>query len=309
MKKAFLTISIFVSALIGVAQTAEKATVAVTKIGATSALVNDMKTKGTIATMERVVQGIDSNLTSALQATRKFAVLTRADTDIVLKEQDFAATGGSQALAQATKLVKLKGAKYIVSVMVDDFQDYIEKDTYANIKKTLETRKIRIGAVANVIDTATGEIAQTANFVITNDGISDKDLTTQISGGSSTDSLMPILTRNLCTQIAIKVADMAFPAMIIAKTGNVATFNRNDAMGVSVGDEYEIFAQGEEMVDPGTGDKLGFEELSVGKLTVTSVNDKFAKGTITNDTGVLKGNNLRLIKKATPVQKAPANEI
>ena len=65
------------------------------------------------------------------------------------------------------------------------------------------------------------------------------------------------------------------------------------------------------MVDPGTGDKLGREEISIGKLKVISVNDKFSRGTITEDNGVLKGQNLRLIKKA-PQPSTPnpsANEI
>ena len=294
-----------------VAQTVEKTTLAVSKIGATTALVNDMKAKGTLPTMERVVQAIDSNLSSAFQATRKFSVLTRADVDIVLKEQDFVASGNVSVVSKVAQIGKLKGAKYIVSVMVDDFQDYVEKDTFATIKKKLETRKIRIGAVANIIDTSTGEIKETANFVITNDGISDKDLATQILGGSSTDSLIPILARNICSQIAIKVVDMVFPPVIIAKNGKTITFNRNLAMGVAVGDEYGIFAQGEEMVDPDTGDKLGYEEISAGKLKVISVNDKFSVGVLTEDNGVLKGQNLRLIKKApqAPAQNTSANEI
>ena len=311
MKKTILTFLIAIISIILSAQTVEKTTLAVTKIGATTALVNDMKAKGTLPTMERVVQAIDSNLSSAFQATRKFSVLTRADVDIVLKEQDFVASGNVSVVSKVAQIGKLKGAKYIVSVMVDDFQDYVEKDTFATIKKKLETRKIRIGAVANIIDTSTGEIKETANFVITNDGISDKDLATQILGGSSTDSLIPILARNICSQIAIKVVDMVFPPVIVAKTGKTITFNRNRAMGVAVGDEYGIFAQGEEMVDPDTGDKLGYEEISAGKLKVISVNDKFSVGVLTEDNGVLKGQNLRLIKKAppAPTQNTSANEI
>ena len=311
MKKFIILFSAIVVSICTAQTSAEKTTLAVSKIGATTALVNDMKTKGTLSAMERVVQAIDSNLSSALQATRKFSVLTRADIDIVLKEQDFVSSGNPSALSNATKTAKLKGAKYLVSVMVDDFQDYVEKDTYATIKKKLETRKVRIGAVANIIETSTGEIKETANFIISNDGISDKDLSTQISGGSSTDSIIPLLTRNICQQIAIKLADIAFPALVISKTGKTIIFNRNDAMGVSVGDEYEIFAQGEEMFDPGTGDKLGFEETSVGKMKVISVNDKYSKGTLTEDNGVLKGQTLRLIKKAPPppAQNPSANEI
>lgn len=298
MKKTFSILTILVSALALPAQTAEKATIAVAKVGATTALVNDMRAKGTTSAMERVVQSIDANLSAALQATRKFSVLSRSDIDIVLKEQDFAASGNVSAVSEAAKSGSLKGAKYVVSVLVDDFQDYVQKENFATIGKTLETRKIRIGAIANVINATTGEIAETANFIITNDGISDRDLSIQTSGGSSTDSLTATLARGICSQIAGKVADVAFPAKILAKTGKFATFNRGEGMGVSVGDVYEIFAAGEEIKDPDTGEVLGSEEIPVGKMRVVSVGPKFSRAEVFEDTGVAKLQKVKLAQKA-----------
>ena len=108
--------------------------------------------------------------------------------------------------------------------------------------------------------------------------------------------------RDISTQIANRVADAVFPPKIVGKTGKIATFNRGGGTGVSVGDEYEVFALGEEMVDPDTGDKLGYEEVSVGRLKVVSVAPKFSRGTLTEDNGVEKGQVVRLVKKAVSAQ-------
>ncbi len=309
MKKilsTFVVLSLFITLT---TQAEEKATLAVTKVGTSTALKADAKTKRTLSTLERIEQSLDANLTSALQATNKFNLLSRTDVDAILKEQNFAESGNVDT-AKIAKSGKLKSAKYIATLLVDDFQDYIEKDSFAALEKKLSTRQIRIGIIANIIDTSTGEIIKTANIVSQNSGVSENNATTQTSGGSSLDNLISTIARDVCSQIAIEITNATFPAVIIAKTGKTATFNRNKALGVSVGDEYEIFALGEEMFDPGTGDKLGFEEIPVGKLRVISVTPKFSTGTIIEDHGVQKGQNLRLIKKAPkPIINTSDNEI
>ncbi len=305
MKKTIFAIFSAILAFCAAGQ--EKATLAVSKITATPAITSAAKSAGTTATLGRLMDSLESNLTSAFQATRKFDVLSRSDLDAVLKEQDFSASGNvNQGASGAPKTGMMKGAKYVVAVQVDDFQDYTERDVFSGIQKVVENRKIRFGAVAKIIDSETGSVVETANFVVDNGGISDKDSTTGVSGGRPLDALVSVLARDMCSQIANRVADVVFPAKVVAKTGTTVTFNRGDGTGVSVGDEYNVLALGEEMVDPDTGDKLGFEEIVVGKLKVVEVAPKFSKGKLSEDNGVEKGQILRVVKKAAK-KPAPAS--
>ena len=120
MKKIalFLILSAFAAFAFG----QKKESLAVVKVKPTAAVEAAAKSAGTLPTLQRIVDSVDSNLTSAFQRTRKFDVLTRGDLDAVLKEQDFSASGNANQ-KDAPKTGNMKGAKYVVAVEIDDFQD------------------------------------------------------------------------------------------------------------------------------------------------------------------------------------------
>ncbi|MFI3291656.1 MAG: CsgG/HfaB family protein [Opitutales bacterium] len=250
MKKKILFVFSMLCAVFVSAQV-EKATMAVDKVIATDSLVSAMKAKGGTMAMNRVLESMDANLTSSIQATRKFELVPMSDLGAIFKAQDFANSGNmDMSDKNAAQIGKIKGVKYIVVVAVDDFQDYTEKSRFATLGKNLEKRVLRFGAVAKILDTTTGSLLESVNFVVSNDGISDTDVSTQVTGGSSTDGLIALLARKMCDNVANRVADIIFPAKVIGKTGRVVTFNRGYGTGVAIGNEYEVFALGESMRFP-----------------------------------------------------------
>ena len=50
--------------------------------------------------------------------------------------------------------------------------------------------------------------------------------------------------------------------------------NRGNDSGLHVGDVFDIFEPGEELVDPQTGESLGSTETEVGKARVVRINPK-----------------------------------
>lgn len=302
MKKIalFLILSAFAAFAFG----QKKESLAVVKVKPTAAVEAAAKSAGTLPTLQRIVESVDSNLTSAFQRTRKFDVLTRGDLDAVLKEQDFSASGNANQ-KDAPKTGNMKGAKYVVAVEIDDFQDYSERDVFQTVKRDVENRKIRVGVVAKIVDSESGSVLETANISETADCVAERDSLSQHSGGRMTDALAGGFPRAVCEKIALGVLDVLFPAKIVGKTGSLATFNRGAGTDVEVGDEYNVYALGEEMVDPDTGEKLGSEEVLVGKMTVVEVSPKFSKGRLSEDNGVEKGQLARVSKKA-PRKAKPA---
>ena len=125
------------------------------------------------------------------------------------------------------------------------------------------------------------------------------------SGGDLTDSVIASMARSMCENIALKFCDVIFPAKVIGKSGSTVMFNRGEGSGVNVGDLFGVYAVGEAMVDPDTGEVLGVEETLVGKIKVISVLPKYSKGVVVGeDNGIAKLQILRkiVVAPAQPVQ-------
>ena len=105
--------------------------------------------------------------------------------------------------------------------------------------------------------------------------------------------MMVAVSRDMAEKIANHVADVIFPAKIIAKRDKEVTINRGEGGGVAIGDTFNVFALGEELIDPDTKESLGREEVKVGKVKITQVNPKTSVADILDDTGVDKGAILR----------------
>lgn len=310
-KSAALLFSVLsFSAAFAAEGTPAMSTLAVTKVAAMPSVSKSATESGTGRTFGRIVESLDVNILSAIDSLHKFRTVSRKDLDAVLKEQSLAASGNvDSADPNAAQSGKLAGAKYILTVTIDDFQDFKDTVNFAALKQRSDVRTIRVGAIVKVIDSTDGSILQTANVIAkTTSNLNTQHNVVQ-TGGSASDDKIALLVRDISTQIANRVADAVFPPKIIGKTWKIATFNRGDGTGVSVGDEYEVFALGEEMIDPDTGGKLGFEEVLVGRLKVVSVAPKFSRGTLTEDNGVDKGQVVRLVKKAVSAQSSDDDEI
>lgn len=173
----------------------------------------------------------------------------------------------------------------------------MESAKFATLGKSVEKRVLRFGAVGKIIDSSTGSIIETTNFTISNSDMSDQSMSISASGNLN-DALIGEISRLMSNKIAVRVADTIFPIKILAKTGKIATLNRGDGTGIKVGDEYEVFALGEPIIDPDTGENLGAEEIAVGKLKISRITPKTSQGTITEDNGVDKGQILRPLEKA-----------
>lgn len=265
----------------GSAGKTEIKTLGVSDVKVSPTLQASTNQSGKGASLGRVAEAMDGQLIAAVSASRKFKVVARSDLDSLLKEQGFAGSGNvdlnDKAAAQS---FKIRGLNYLVVTTIDDFQDFVEQAEFAAIGERATKRVIRLSCVAKIIDSTTGEVLEAPNFQISERDTSRKPGTSTTDGELS-DLLMLQAARQMSELIANRVADVVFPAKIIALTGKQATINRGDGTSVAVGQIWDVFALGEEMLDPDTGEVLGQEETKVGAIRVTSVLPKFSKAEIT----------------------------
>lgn len=260
-----------------------KKKLAVTKITANSAVAARMSNQGVGLSLDSILQGLDAQVHDRLLNTRRFEMLERADADALATEA--AASGQS---------FSFNGADYILTIRVDGFNDRMEERRLASLGKTIRGRAIEISAVAKITEVATQRSISSANFSVKKYDSENRSENTTQRVGEASDVLMMDAVRELAQKIAGRTTDAVFPARIIGKRDRIVTINRNDQSGIAVGQTWEVYAIGEELVDPDTGEKSR-EEVYVGKIRVTRVTPQNSQAEILEDNGVDRGAIVRLL--------------
>ncbi|HZF00463.1 MAG TPA: CsgG/HfaB family protein [Methylomirabilota bacterium] len=291
--RKIIFVALAAALLPAVASAQEKATLAISTIKPTSSLDASVK-GGKSVEMNRVIESLNSQLIDRVNATRKFDVVGRNDLDSVIKEQDLGASGNVDAKT-AAQAGKLAGAKYLLVTTADDFQDYVEKATFEGTGNTATKRVFRFSVIGKVYDSSTGKLLESANFQTGNDRFKQiqQERNYSVKDGELSDEMMIAVSREMAEKIANHVADVIFPIKVLIKRDSEVTVNRGEGGGVAVGDTFNVFALGQELIDPDTKESLGHEEVKVGKVKITEVDPKMSKAQILEDTGIDKGALLR----------------
>jgi curli biogenesis system outer membrane secretion channel CsgG len=271
-----------------------KTTLCVSSVTPTPSLKAAMTGAGKALSLGRIVEAFDSQLISAINTTRKFDIVGRSDLKDILKEQELGASGNVD-VKTAAQVGKLAGAQYLLVTTIDDFEDSTEKMEFKTLNLVGLKRKIRLSAVAKIYDSTTGKLLESAN--IQTDRKDERSDATELKKNAElTDALLLEAVKDTAERIANRVADVIFPARVLAKRDKEVTINRGEGAGVAVGQIWNVFALGDELIDPDTKESLGREEIQVGKVRIVSLTPKTSKAEILEDSGIDKGAVLRLAK-------------
>ena len=259
-----------------------KKKIAITKITATDAVAKRMSNQGVGLSLDSVLQALDSQVYDRVLNTKRFEVLERSDADALAKES-----------AAAGEAFAFNKADYILTIRVDSFNDRMEERKLASLGKTIRARTIELSAVAKITEVATQRAIASTNFKVSKRDSENRSENTRERVGEGSDDLLIQTVSDMAQKIATRAADVISPARVIGKRDKVVTINRNDQSGIKVGQVWEVFVLGDEMVDPDTGDKSR-EEVLVGKVKVTRVTPQNSQAEAVEDTGIDKGAIVRL---------------
>jgi len=267
---------------------AQKETIGVTDVKPTQAILQNVDRAGKRISLDRVLQSMNGQLIDRMNATRKFQVVARNDLDAILKEQDFASSGNVDPNDKsAAQQFKIAGVKYLVVTTVDDFQDYNEVATFQGTGRSATKRVIRLSCIGKIYDSTTGKLLESTNFQISNKDVSENK-TYSVRDGNLNEDLLVAIAREMSGKIANRVADVIFPPKVLSKRGKQITINRGDGTDIVAGQIWNVFALGEELIDPDTGESLGREEILIGKVKIIGVLPKTSTAEIIEDLGIDK---------------------
>jgi curli biogenesis system outer membrane secretion channel CsgG len=275
MKKRYLSLLLLLSLGASFAH-AQLKTLAISDVKAASGLVKAVKKNDTVTQLERVVQAFDSQLTDKMHATRKFSILARSDLKQLQTDND--AAGAS---------FRIPGADYVLVTTIDDFQDYSESIVLPSTGERLSKRIISATVVAKIYDSKSGRLLESAN-VTRSLPIAAAQFKSEKNGELS-DALLLQIVGQVADATANRVADVIFPAKIVSKINDQVTINRGDGTAIAAGQVWEVYALGQEIKDPDTGEILDRERMLVGKVRIVRVNPKTSLAAILEDRGVDNG--------------------
>lgn len=270
-------------------------TLAIGSIKPLPVLVEKFTAAGKIASLRQVQEALDGQLINSMNAARKFKIMAGSDLKEILKEQDKAGSGNYNLKDPSTaEQFKLKGIKWLLTTTMDDFEDQIERRANNFLRTVSTKRTIRLSVVCKIYDTTSGELLESASHLI-NTNMLAETLQEAANDAEATDALLHRATREMTEWVAVRVADVIFPAKVLARTDNQVTINRGDGTGIAIGQIWIANQPGrKELKDPDTGEVLGYEEIAVGKIKIIEVMPKLSKGEVIEDFGVAAGSILRL---------------
>ena len=105
--------------------------------------------------------------------------------------------------------------------------------------------------------------------------------------------LYQLAAKSCAVLAANRIADVVFPIKVLEKSDGVITIKRGAGSALRVGQVFRIYSIGKEIRDPSTGEVLGHDETTVGKVWISEVNESFSKAKITEDNGISAGAILR----------------
>jgi curli biogenesis system outer membrane secretion channel CsgG len=290
-----ICLSLFIVALLPALASAQdgKATIAVASIKPTPSLDASVMPDKRLE-MGRIIESMNSQLIDRINATRKFDVVSRSDLSDIFYEQALN-TSSNMASNTAVKAGKLSGATFLLVATVDDFQDYVETATFAGTGRSATKRVFRLSVVGKLYDSSTGKLIESVNLQTGNDAFKDisENRSYSTKDGNLTDEMMVMVARDMAQKIANHFADVIFPIKVLIRRDNQVILNRGEGGGVAVGDTFNAYALGQELIDPDTKESLGREEVKVGTVKITQVNPKTSTAEIMDDAGIDKGAILR----------------
>ena len=286
---------------------AEKPRLAIRAIAATPAVTAQAKVDGTDNALMQIEQGADVQLLSAIEATRRFEIVARADLPSIIKEQDLTQSGNVNVLdPQAARAFQLAGARYVATLTISNYQEVVEKTELLNQFGTskAERRTINLQAVLKIFDSTTGSLFRSTQVTLSESAVNEIMPGVE-QKGVKTNVVLGAVAKKLATDVANAIADSLSPARVIGYTLGQITFNRSAEGGVSVGQIYEVFVPGSAMIDPDTGEQLGAEEVHVGWARVTDAGARFSTAQAIEDRGIDRGAMLRLRTQGLPAGVDP----
>jgi len=228
---------------------------------------------------------IDTAFSQNPTLNARFSIVEREALENVLKEQGLASSG---ALDQQTaaKVGQILGVRYILTGAIDRFDINTTRGGFGRLGGSVTTAEAAVNI--RFIDTTSAErvVSVSAEGKGRKGGGSfgGASLSREAEWGIASEAIEKAASEVVSEFVRGNYFDKfsaggvagGTEGKIIKVDGNQAWINMGSFSGIQVGDKFDIFNVGEELVDPDTGQVLGVAETRTGSGEVTDVRERFS---------------------------------
>ncbi|MCK9554592.1 hypothetical protein M0R36_02070 [bacterium] len=261
--------------------------------------------------------GMAEMLTTALLETDRFIIVERRNIGQILEEQDFSLSGRT-VNAGAPEIGKLLNAQILVSGAVTEFSQRIYDSgsmfEYKGFSLGLRGATAYVAINLRMYDTTTGQVIASkrvegkGNVSGLSVGYSESDWAVDFDNFKA--SPLGKVTQEAINEavyfICMEMQKVRWQGSIVTVKKDKVYLNCGIDSNVKIGDEFEIFRKGDELVDPDSGIPLGFEKKKSGRVRVVEVQDKFSLAETVSGGNFSRGDIIKYIE--VPVQPVEAEQ-
>ncbi len=275
--------------------TGEKDTIFIGSLDVQPSVIEMAEKKRRKVELKRVVDSLESQFVSALNATRVFQLVERQRKGDVELEQGFAAVAADPNDKNAAQAGKMAGAKFAFLPHIDGFEDTSETVEHLAIGRVSMSRKLFLSAGVQIVDTTTGKLLPDSPSVqLTKTEEIENVRAGQLSGS---DEIIVVLAREMAKKLSQEVVALLRPAKVLTVTGKQILVNRGSEAGFGKGDLVELYVV-QNVKDEDTGE-IFRNEVPVGQAVISRIDKNQSYATISgDDLGITKGCVVRVMKTA-----------
>lgn len=228
------------------------------------------------------IERLWAELEASFRATRKLRVLSR-DKEVIAdirEEQQFAESDLAKGDAAATG--EMSNAHYLILPKVQDFKFYRSVQPLPNFDNKYKRQDSGLlQLTAQMVDTTTGQVETT--FDLSSRFATASEIVNTRAGVPNSTHFTK-MAKDVAAQLADQFVAAVFPMKVVQRTrSNQIIINRGSDGGMKMGDEFDVFFAGEELIDPDTGKSLGSSEEFVGTVKVVRINPKVTYAKIVSE--------------------------
>jgi len=202
---------------------------------------------------------LSNKIESYLVQSRKFSVLSRSHVDEILDEHNFLLTMGV-SLEERARVGNLLGADLLLLVNLEKIYHKNRTDKLSLTGQTFKHTDSLAEMNLKVISTSSGEI---------------KFYQTYSMGGEDKFSSLSELINQLAERVSTDLVQRIYPNRIV-KITNGSVFINIGGESINKGDLYDVYAEGDAIIDPYTGESLGKSEIYASRIIIDRVQSKFS---------------------------------
>jgi len=213
---------------------------------------------------------LEAEMGRDLHKTRSFTLLERERLQAIVGEQALIASSLAD-LQEQVKLGRMLGADYLLVSSIQDLHADREEKTIQLTGRKVVKRHGTAVIDWRLVSVATGEVRDTDQVSLS----LDEESFAQLQARSPGAQVAPTILSACSQRMAADLGRRASPIVVVHVAGDEVYLNRG--MGViAQGEEFDVWRQGQQLVDPQSGRKLGGADTKVALVRVARVEGDYS---------------------------------